>query len=98
MVTPFTAVSDWLTCASPDVKISLTPRTSEFYELFSRAGENALVVARLVERRFREHPNSGVTQDEVKAAETEGDSVTRDLILLLNTQYLTPFDRDDIYI
>jgi len=82
---------------SPDVKISLTPRTSEFYELFSRAGENALVVARLVERRFREHPNSGVTQDEIKAAETQGDSVTRDLIRLLNTQYLTPFDRDDIY-
>ncbi len=50
-----------------------------------------------MERRFREHPNSGVTQEQVKAAETEGDGVTRDLITLLNTQYLTPFDRDDIY-
>jgi uncharacterized protein len=79
------------------MKISLTPRTSEFYVLFARAGENALEVARLVERRFREHPNSGVTQEQVKAAETEGDGVTRDLITLLNTQYLTPFDRDDIY-
>jgi len=79
------------------MKISLTPRTSEFYVLFSRAGENALAVARLVERRFREHPNSGVTQEEVKAAETAGDGITRDLIQLLNTQYLTPFDRDDIY-
>jgi uncharacterized protein len=79
------------------VKISLTPRTSEFYELFARAGGNALDVARLVERRFREHPNSGVTQERVKAAETAGDQITRDLILLLNTQYLTPFDREDIY-
>jgi predicted phosphate transport protein (TIGR00153 family) len=79
------------------MKISLTPRTSEFFVLFARAGENALEVARLVERRFREHPNSGVTQEQVKAAETEGDGVTRDLITLLNTQYLTPFDRDDIY-
>ena len=79
------------------MKISLTPRTSEFYDLFSRAGENALAVALLVQRRFREYPNSGVTQEEVKAAETEGDTVTRDLIRLLNTQYLTPFDRDDIY-
>ena len=33
----------------------------------------------------------------MKAAETEGDGITRDLIQLLNTQYLTPFDRDDIY-
>jgi len=78
-------------------KISLTPRTSEFYELFTRAGENALAVAHLVERRFREYPNSGVTQEEVKAAETEGDTITRNLVTLLNTQYLTPFDRDDIY-
>jgi predicted phosphate transport protein (TIGR00153 family) len=65
--------------------------------LFAKAGENALDVARLVERRFREHPNSGVTQEQVKAAETAGDTITRDLITLLNTQYLTPFDREDIY-
>src|SRR5207342_445398 len=79
------------------MKISLTPRTTEFFVLFARAGENALEVARLVERRFREHPNSGVTQEVVKAAETAGDVITRDLITLLNTQYLTPFDREDIY-
>ncbi|HJU46512.1 MAG TPA: DUF47 family protein [Gaiellaceae bacterium] len=79
------------------MRIALTPRTSEFYELFAKAGANALEVAQLVERRFREHPNSGVTQQQVKAEETEGDRLTRDLIQLLNTQYLTPFDRDDIY-
>jgi uncharacterized protein len=80
-----------------EMKISLTPRTGEFFVLFARAGENALEVARLVERRFREHPNSGVTQEQVKAAETAGDAITRDLITLLNTQYLTPFDREDIF-
>ena len=79
------------------MKISLTPKTTEFFVLFARSGENALEVARLVERRFREHPNSGVTQEQVKAAETAGDDITRDLIVLLNTQYLTPFDREDIY-
>jgi uncharacterized protein Yka (UPF0111/DUF47 family) len=26
-----------------------------------------------------------------------GDSITRELITLLNTQYITPFDREDIY-
>ena len=79
------------------MRFSLTPRTTEFYVLFARAGENALQVARLVQRRFREHPNSGVTQEQVKAEETEGDAITRDLITLLNTQYVTPFDREDIY-
>ena len=79
------------------MRISFTPRTTEFFTLFSRAGENALQVARLVERRFREHPSSGVTQEQVKAEETESDEITRDLINLLNTQYVTPFDREDIY-
>lgn len=79
------------------MKFRLTPRTSEFYALFGRAGENALLVAKLVERRFREHPNSGVTQEQVKAEENTGDRLTRDIIQLMNTQYLTPFDREDIY-
>ena len=79
------------------MRISLTPRTSEFFDLFGRAGENALEAARLVERRFRDFPNSDVTQEQVKAVETRGDGLTRDLINLLNTQYLTPFDREDIF-
>ena len=79
------------------MRISLTPRTTEFFTLFARAGGNALEAARLVERRFREYPSSGVTQEQVKAAESEGDTITRELINLLNTQYITPFDRDDIF-
>jgi uncharacterized protein Yka (UPF0111/DUF47 family) len=80
------------------MRIRFTPRTSEFYVLFVRAADNALEVARLVERRFREHPSSDVTQERVKAEETEGDTITRDIITLLNTQYITPFDREDIYL
>jgi uncharacterized protein Yka (UPF0111/DUF47 family) len=79
------------------LKISLVPRTTAFYELFTSAGANALEAARLVERRFREHPNSSVRHSDVKAIEDAGDTITRDLIQLLNTQYITPFDREDIF-
>jgi hypothetical protein len=79
------------------VKLGLVPRTSEFYDLFSRAGENALDAARKAETRFREYPNASVTQADVKEVEHEGDRITHDLIQLLNTQYVTPFDREDIY-
>jgi predicted phosphate transport protein (TIGR00153 family) len=79
------------------VRLRLTPRTTEFYDLFTRAGENALQAARSAETRFREYPNASVTQADVKAIETEGDEITRELIQLLNTQYVTPFDREDIY-
>jgi hypothetical protein len=80
------------------MRFSLTPKTTEFYALCARAGQNALDTARLVERRFRDHPSSDVTQDQVKTFESAGDALTRDLINLLNTQYVTPFDRDDIYL
>jgi uncharacterized protein len=79
------------------VRLGLVPRTSEFYDLFSAAGANALDAARKAEQRFREYPNVTVTQADVKAIEHEGDRITRDIIQLLNTQYITPFDREDIY-
>jgi len=79
------------------VRIALTPRTSAFYDLFARAGANALEAARRAETRFREYPDSSVSQADVKAIESAGDAITHDLIQLLNTQYVTPFDREDIY-
>jgi uncharacterized protein len=79
------------------MKISLVPRTTEFYDLFTAAGENALETARLAAARFRSWPEREVKQAEVKRLETEGDDLTRQIIELLNTQYITPFDREDIY-
>jgi uncharacterized protein len=79
------------------VRLSLVPRPTEFYDLFAKAGANALEAAKQAEIRFREHPNSSVTQADVKATEHAGDQLTHDLIQLLNTQYVTPFDREDIY-
>ena len=79
------------------MKISLVPRTTEFYDLFVQAGENALEAARKAEARFRDFPNSSVTQADIKEIEHAGDRITHDIIQLLNTQYVTPFDREDIY-
>jgi predicted phosphate transport protein (TIGR00153 family) len=79
------------------MKLALVPRTTEFFDLFTAAGKNALDAARLAEQRFREYPEGSVAQSEVKAAEHRGDEFTRQTIELLNTQYITPFDREDIY-
>jgi predicted phosphate transport protein (TIGR00153 family) len=79
------------------MKLSLVPRTTEFFDLFAAAGENALETARLVETRFRSFPEREVRQAEVKELENKGDDLTRQIIELLNTQYITPFDREDIY-
>ena len=79
------------------MKLSLVPKTTEFYVLFTAAGENALETARKAEQRFRSYPETTVTQEDVKELENVGDQYTKELIDLLNTQYITPFDREDIY-
>jgi predicted phosphate transport protein (TIGR00153 family) len=79
------------------MRLSLVPRTSEFYDLFTAAGENALEAARLVDARFRAFPEREVRQAQVKELENKGDDLTRQIIELLNPQYITPFDREDIY-
>ena len=79
------------------MRLALVPRPTEFYDLFTEAGANALLAAQKAEVRFREFPNSSVTQGDVKSLEHEGDRITRDVIQLLNTQYVTPFDREDIF-
>lgn len=79
------------------MRLSLRPKTIGFYELFAEAGEIALQVARKAEIRFRDWPNPSVTQEDIKRLEHDGDDLTRRIIQLLNTQYVTPFDREDIY-
>ena len=79
------------------MRLAFTPRTTEFYDLFARAGANALAVSRLAQQRFEGIPQSHVRQREIKELEHEGDRVTREILELLNTQYITPFDREDIY-
>lgn len=79
------------------MKLSLVPRTAEFYELFAKAGRLADEAAAKTEARFRDYPSTDVTHEEVRAIEHAGDAVTHDLVQLLNTQYVTPFDREDIY-
>jgi predicted phosphate transport protein (TIGR00153 family) len=79
------------------MKLTLVPRTTEFYDLFAAAGRVAHEGARLCEIRFREIPDTTVPHARVKELETEGDAITRQIFELLNTQYVTPFDREDIY-
>jgi uncharacterized protein len=79
------------------MRLALVPRTNEFYDLFGQAGLNALEAARATEQRLREFPDTSVSHELVKDLESEGDRLTHDLIQLLNTQYVTPLDREDIY-
>ena len=78
--------------------ISLVPRDKVFFDLFVEAGENTLRSARLLKEMLETWPDDpgGLARDILKA-EQEGDRITHDIIQRLNTTFVTPIDREDIY-
>lgn len=79
------------------MRLSLVPRRQDFYGVFAELGRNAHATAVLVEERFSGFPDTAVEQSKVKDLEHEGDRLTAELYRLMNTQYVTPFDREDIH-
>lgn len=79
------------------MRLSLVPRRAEFYAVFAELGRNAHATATAVEARFRSFPDTGVDAGRIKDLEHEGDRLTAELYQLMNTQYVTPFDREDIH-
>jgi predicted phosphate transport protein (TIGR00153 family) len=78
------------------MRFGFGPGSAEMFALLGSAGENAVATARAVEQRFREHPSSGVTQDDVKELEHEGDRIVSQLLRCINAQFVTPYDREDL--
>jgi uncharacterized protein len=79
-------------------RISLVPRNTEFFRLLERAAENAVGISRRLCELLEQFPSNGDSLREIKELEHEGDRLTREVVDLLNRTFVTPFDRDDIYL
>src|SRR5918911_291828 len=73
------------------------PREREFFDLFEEAGSNIVRAAGLLERLLQEWPDHGELGRDVVVCEQEGDRITHDIIQRLNSTFVTPIDREDIY-
>jgi predicted phosphate transport protein (TIGR00153 family) len=78
-------------------RFSLLPRDRTFFDLFIEAGQNTVKAARLLDRMMNEWPDDGGLTQEIVDAEQEGDRLTHEIIKRLNTTFVTPIDREDIY-
>ena len=78
-------------------RFSLLPRDQTFFDLFIEAGQNSLHAARLLDRMMNQWPEDGGLSQEILQAEQEGDRITHDIMKRLNTTFVTPIDREDIY-
>ena len=78
--------------------LSFAPKDRVFFDLLREAGENALRSATLLAEMLEKWPDGseGLNRDIFKS-EQEGDRITHDIIRRLNSTFVTPFDREDIY-
>jgi predicted phosphate transport protein (TIGR00153 family) len=78
-------------------RLSFLPRDSTFFDLFVAAGDNTLRAARLLDEMMASWPDASDLPREILKAEQEGDRITHDIVKRLNTTFVTPIDREDIY-
>jgi uncharacterized protein len=78
-------------------RFSLLPRDDGFFELFIEAGQNTLHASRLLDEMMGTWPDDAGLGREILKAEQEGDRITHDIIQRLNSTFVTPIDREDIY-
>ena len=78
-------------------RLSLLPRDRTFFDLFIEAGQNTVKASRLLDQMMATWPDSGDLSKQVVDAEQEGDRITHAIIKRLNSTFVTPIDREDIY-
>jgi predicted phosphate transport protein (TIGR00153 family) len=73
------------------------PKERGFFDLFDEAGANILRATELLERMLQQWPDHGELTRDVVVCEQEGDRITHDIVQRLNSTFVTPIDREDIY-
>jgi uncharacterized protein len=81
----------------PLARFSLLPRDRTFFDLFIEAGKNSVNAARLLDQMMEKWPEEGGLSRQIVEAENEGDRITHEIIKRLNSTFVTPIDREDIY-
>jgi uncharacterized protein len=81
----------------PLARFSLLPRDRTFFDLFIEAGKNTVNAARLLDQMMEQWPEEGGLSRQIVEAENEGDRITHEIVKRLNSTFVTPIDREDIY-
>jgi predicted phosphate transport protein (TIGR00153 family) len=68
----------------------------EFFDLFERAGANALRAATLLDELLAGYPESQLLARDILLCEQDGDRLTHELTTRINQSFVTPIDRQDI--
>ena len=73
------------------------PADASFYEMFSTLATRLVDGAALLNEVFTEGTDRAALAERMREAEHLADEATHDIIRRVNTTFVTPFDREDIY-
>jgi uncharacterized protein len=79
------------------VKLKVSQRADEFFDLFVESARNLRAGAELLKDLIDDYRDVDLKARRIQDREHEGDEVTHAIIRRLNTTFITPMDREDIY-
>jgi predicted phosphate transport protein (TIGR00153 family) len=79
------------------VKLKISHRAEEFFDLFEESARNLRETAELLKDLIENYEDVDLKVRRIKDREHAGDEVTHTIIRRLNTSFITPMDREDIY-
>jgi len=79
------------------MKLKISKGADIFFDLFSGAAENMRVAAELLLDMVSNFEEVELKARRIQEREHDGDTITHEVIQHLNTTFITPMDREDIY-
>jgi uncharacterized protein len=79
------------------VRLRLSPTDTTFYDLFSQSAANLVDGAALLAEMLGPGNDRPAIAQRMREAEHHGDDTTHAIVRRVNTTFVTPFDREDIY-
>jgi predicted phosphate transport protein (TIGR00153 family) len=79
------------------VGLKFRPTDTGFYDLFTEAANHLVVGAKLLAEMLSETANHEDVARRMRDAEHDADETTHAIVRRVNTTFVTPFDREDIY-
>ncbi len=79
------------------MKFSFRPTEGAFYELFTRAAQNLVRGTELLNELALPGVDVQSVSERLTEVEHDSDQITHELYKKINSTFITPFDREDIY-
>lgn len=75
------------------------PKEGKFFPIFKQSSNNLITASELLIEQMNQPlgANREELAKKIKEVESKGDALTKDLLKMLNSTFITPFDREDIY-